>query len=196
MVAKQKTKKPKKSNYLGFRLSEPEIIKLEKIAKIENRSRGLIAKHAIKNWINLESFRKTNNMIIITKSMFTRLFLHLNEDSSKELVIDTANLLADITRFNISDSMEVQNFNKYAKNIIKFLTNSGIKWFNTIDFNLINKTLKIKGLHDLDDNFSEFFIKMIEYFLKTYFKFDLDTKLKSVSSNLINLEYEIHLREE
>ncbi|MFX1274312.1 MAG: hypothetical protein ACFFBP_23790 [Promethearchaeota archaeon] len=184
------TKKPeKKNNFLGFRLSINEIHKLEKIAKIENRSRSLIAKQAVKNWINLESFRKTNNMMIITKSMFYQLLSQVNEELLNSLVSETAELLADITRFNVPEKMDIKNFNIYSKNIIRFLSNSGLRWFNTIDFILKKDKLIIKGLHDLDESFSEFFILMIEYYLKTFFNFKLSSNVKDISSNLINLEY-------
>jgi len=184
-------KSGKTNNFLGFRLSENDIFKLEKIAKIENRSRSLVAKQAVKNWITLESFRKTNNMIIITKSMFYQLLSKVDEELIDSLVVEIAELLADITRFNIPETMDFKNFKIYSKNIIRFLSNTGIRWFNTIDFILKKDVLTIKGLHDLDEGFSDFFTLMIEYYLKTFFSIELDNKTKDISSNLIYLEYTI-----
>jgi len=45
-------KKPKKSNFLGFRLSEEILESLDLIAKQQNKSRGMVAKEAIEQWIN------------------------------------------------------------------------------------------------------------------------------------------------
>lgn len=190
------TKKSEKiNNFLGFRLSEHDIIKLEKIAKDENRSRSLIAKQAVKNWITLESFRKTNKMIISTKSilksMFSQFLSEANEELLNSLAIDTADLLADITRYNIPVEMDFKNFRIYTKNLINLLGNTGFRWFNKIDFIVKKDRLKIKGLHDLDEGFSEFFTSMIEYYLETFFNIELNNEIKDISSSLIYLEYTV-----
>jgi hypothetical protein len=188
-------KSEKLNNFLGFRLSESDIMKLEKIAKDENRSRSLIAKQAVKNWITLESFRKTNKMIIITKSilksMFSQLLSEDNEELLNSLVVDTADLLADITRYNIPAGMDFKNFRIYTRNLINLLGNTGFRWFNKIDFIVKKDKIKIKGLHDLDEGFSEFFTLMIEYYLKTFFNVELENQIKDISSSLIYLEYNV-----
>jgi len=186
-------KSGKLNNFLGFRLSEGDILNLEKIAKIENRSRSLVAKQAVRNWITLESFRKTNNMIIITKSMFYQLISKADTELLNSLVIEIAELLGDMTRFDTSAKMDLENFKIYSKNIIRFLSNTGLRWFNTIDFILKKDILTIKGLHDLGEGFSEFFTMMIEYYLETFFSVELDNKTKNISSNLIYLEYIIKI---
>ena len=89
----KKTKK--KSNFLGFRLSEDDIDKLDQIAKIENKSRGLIAKQAVRNWVILESFRKTNNMFIISKSIFCKLISMVNDDTLKFITIEMGDLITE-----------------------------------------------------------------------------------------------------
>lgn len=190
------TKKSEKlNNFLGFRLSENDIIKLEKIAKNENRSRSLIAKQAVKNWITLESFRKTNKMIITTKSilksMYSQFLSKANEELLTSLAVDTADLLADITRYNITAEMDIKNFRIYTRNLINLLGNTGFRWFNKIDFIVKKDRLKIKGLHDLDEGFSEFFTLMIEYYLETFFNIELDNTIKDISSSLIYLEYTV-----
>ena len=65
-MAKKKSKK--KSNFLGFRLSEEILDNLDLIAKQQNKTRGLIAKDAIEQWLNLEIFNQTNQMIMISKN--------------------------------------------------------------------------------------------------------------------------------
>ena len=181
----------KKNNYIGFRLSEKDIHRIEQISKVENRSKGLIAKQAVKNWLNLDSFRRTNNMIIISKSVFYRLLSCADKETLNITSQEIGDLIADITKFMIAKPMELENFDEYAKSIIRFLSITGIKWFNRLDINLENNKLKIKGLHDLDEHFSEFIYQTILYFYNTYFDLELSEIMKEVSSNLLYLEFEI-----
>ena len=73
-MAKKKPKK--KSNFLGFRLSEEILDRLDLIAKQQNKSRGLIAKDAIERagtldkstvWDAIET-TNMDQMLIITES--------------------------------------------------------------------------------------------------------------------------------
>jgi len=180
-----------KSNFLGFRLGEKDLNRLDYIAKLENKSRGMIAKQAVKNWINLESFRKTNNMFIITKVMFLKLISIANEDSLNDLAAEMAYLIADVIRYIVTKPLDSKNFNHYSKNITSLLGNSGIGWFNSLDLSLNENNMIIKGLHDLDDNFAYFFTKIILNLLETHFNFALKEIVKEYSSNLIYLEYQI-----
>ncbi len=181
----------KRSNFLGFRLSHKDIEKLDQVAKIENKSRGLIAKQAVKNWLTLESFRKTNNMIIITKWTFFKLLSQADGELLDNIVSEMSSLLADMTKFNVAKPMDSKHFPSYSKNIIKFLGAGGLKWFNSIDFVLNNSTLIIKGLHDLDEYFSEVFSRIIEHYFQNNFEFEIENLQKEVSSNLVYLEYAV-----
>ena len=67
-MAKKQTKR--KSNFLGFRLSEEVLDSLDLIAKQQNKSRGIVAKEAIEQWITLELFNQTNQMFLISKNIF------------------------------------------------------------------------------------------------------------------------------
>ncbi|MFX0188831.1 MAG: hypothetical protein ACFE8A_13985 [Candidatus Hodarchaeota archaeon] len=181
----------KKSNFLGFRLGENEINRLDYIAKLDNKSRSMIAKQAVENWINLESFRKTNNMFVITKSMFLKLVSIAEEDTLNDLAAEMAYLIADVLRYVVIKPINSKSFNIYSKNIINLLGISGIRWFNSLDLSLNERKIIVKGLHDLDDNFAYFFIKVILNLLETHFNFDLKEIVKEYSSNLIYLEYQI-----
>ena len=180
-----------KSNFLGFRLGEKDLERLDFIAKIENKSRGLIAKQAVKYWINLESFRKTYNMFIITRTMFMKLVSLADENTLNEIAVEMAYLIADVLRYIVPKPMDTKNFNNYSKNIVNFLGISGIRWFNSIDLSLNENKIIVKGIHDLDDNFAYFFTKVISDLLKTHFSFDLKEVITDYSSNLIYLEYQI-----
>ncbi|MFX1385488.1 MAG: hypothetical protein ACFFBP_23985 [Promethearchaeota archaeon] len=181
-----------KSNFLGFRLGEKDLNKLDDLVKLENKSRGMIAKQAIKNWINLESFRKTNNLFIITKSMFLKLVSIADEDTLNDLATEMAYLIADVLRYIVTKPMDSKNFNNYSKNIVNLLGISGIRWLNSLDLDLNDMRIIVKGLHNLDDNFAYFFTKVILNLLETHFNFNLKEIVKEYSSNLIYLEYQIN----
>jgi len=181
----------KKSNFLGFRLGEKDLNRLDIIAKVENKSRGIIAKQAVKNWIQLESLRKTNNMFVITKSMFLKLVSNEDEDTLNEIANEIASLIADILRYSITKPMIPKNFDNYSKNISNLLGASGISWFNSLDLNFNEKKIVVKGLHDMNDNFAYFFTIVILNLLKTQFNLKLKEIVKEYSSNLLYLEYQL-----
>ncbi|MFX1397306.1 MAG: hypothetical protein ACFFAS_09715 [Promethearchaeota archaeon] len=188
-----KDEKKKKSNFLGFRLFKSDIDKLDQISKIENKSRGLIAKQAVKNWLNLESFRKTNNMVIITKWTFFKLLAQADDSLIESIVAEMSSLLSDMTKFNVAKPMDINHFGNYSKNLIKFLGVGGLRWFNSINIILEKKKLIVKGLHDLDEHFSDLFMRIIEDYIANNFEFNIENDQKEISSNLVYLEYIVTL---
>ncbi|HEY0088859.1 MAG TPA: hypothetical protein VGB37_08450 [Candidatus Lokiarchaeia archaeon] len=188
----------KKKNFLGFRLSKNELEKLERIAEIEKKSKNTIAKQALDHWINLELFRKTNSMFILSKSIFRKLIAIANEETLEVISSDMADLIADITKYTVVKPMDFKHFNDYSINIIKFLGSSGIGWFNNIDIelkeniDLKEKKIIVKALHDLDENFSYFFSKVIKNLLNNYFEINITEEINEPSSNLMYLVYRVN----
>ena len=185
----------KEDNFLGFRLSDTELKKLKQIAKIENKSKSLIAKQAVGYWINLEFFRKTNALFITSKSIFRKLIAIANEETLESISSEMADLIADIMKFIVVEPMDLEHFNDYSNNIIKFLGTSGIRWFSNIDIDLKEnidlKEIKItvKALHDLDEKFSYFFSKIIKNLLNNYFEIKITEEINESTSNLMYLIY-------
>jgi hypothetical protein len=185
----------KEDNFLGFRLSDTELKKLKQIAKIENKSKSLIAKQAVGYWINLEFFRKTNAMFITSKSIFRKLIAIANEETLESISSEMADLIADIMKFIVVEPMNLEHFNDYSSNIIKFLGASGIRWFSNIDIDLKEnidlkeKKITVKALHDLDEKFSYFFSKIIKNLLNTYFEINITEEINESTSNLMYLVY-------
>jgi len=185
----------KEDNFLGFRLSDTELKKLKQIAKIENKSKSLIAKQAVGYWINLEFFRKTNAMFITSKSIFRKLIAIANEETLESISSEMADLIADIMKFIVVEPMNLEHFNDYSSNIIKFLGASGIRWFSNIDIDLKEnidlkeKKITVKALHDLDEKFSYFFSKIIKNLLNIYFEINITEEINESTSNLMYLVY-------
>ena len=185
----------KEDNFLGFRLSDTELKKLKQIAKIENKSKSLIAKQAVGYWINLEFFRKTNAMFITSKSIFRKLIAIANEETLESISSEMADLIADIMKFIVVEPMNLEHFNDYSSNIIKFLGASGIRWFSNIDIDLKEnidlkeKKITVKALHDLDEKFSYFFSKIIKNLLNNYFEINITEEINESTSNLMYLVY-------
>lgn len=186
-------KKPpkKESNYLGFRLSEEVIHKLELIAKQENKSRGLVAKDAIEQWLNLEMFNQTNEMIIMSKSIFSQILSKLDDLSLDKIAKDFADLLSDVMKFSTAKPMNEETLKSYTAFLINFFGKNGLKWFNTLDIQTRDNSFIFRGLHDMDEVYSNFFTKFYKYLLTDYFDLEFTTKIEETTTNLIHLEFKI-----
>lgn len=185
-------KTPKKrSNFLGFRLSEDILNKLDLIAKQENKTRGLVAKDAIEHWLNLELFNQTNEMIMISKSIFSKILSKLDELTLDTIAQDFANLFSDIMKFSTAKPMNEETLKFYMKFSINFFGRSGLKWFNTLDIQTQDNSFTFRGLHEMDDVFSNFFTKFYKSLLSEYFDLDFTTKVEETTTNLIHLEFKL-----
>ncbi|MFW9822868.1 MAG: CopG family ribbon-helix-helix protein [Candidatus Thorarchaeota archaeon] len=181
----------KKSNFLGFRLSEEVINKLELLARQENKTRGLIAKDAIEQWLNLELLNQTNAMIMISKSIFSKILAKLDEVSINVIAKDFADIFSDIMKFSTAKPMNEETLKPYTKFLINFFGKNGLKWFNTLDIRTIDNSFIFRGLHDIDEVYSNFFTKFFKYLLSEYFDLNFTTKIEEKTSNLIHLEFKL-----
>ena len=181
----------KKSNFLGFRLSEEVLNKLELIAKQENKTRGLVAKEAIEQWLNLELFNQTNEMIMISKSIFSKTLSKLDDASLDIIAKDFADLFSDIMKFSTAKPMNEETLKSYISFLINFFGKNGLKWFNTLDIKSQDNMFLLRGLHDMDEVFSKFFTKFYKYLLSEYFDLDFFPKIEEKTSNLIHLEFNL-----
>lgn len=181
----------KKSNFLGFRLSEPIINKLELIAKQENKTRGLVAKDAIEQWLNLELFNQTNEMIMISKSIFSKILSKLDDLTLDIIAKDFADLFSDIMKFSTAKPMNEETLKSYTAFLIDFFGKNGLKWFNTLDIQNQDNSFIFRGLHDMDEVYSIFFTKFYKYLLSEYFDLDFTTKIEEKTSNLVHLEFKL-----
>lgn len=181
----------KKSNFLGFRLSEDVINKLELIAKQENKTRGLVAKDAIEQWLNLELFNQTNEMMMISKSIFSKILTKLDDISLENIAKDFADLFSDIMKFSTAKQMNEETLKWYTEFLINFFGKSGLKWFNTLDIHTRDNFFIFRGLHDMDEVYSNFFTKFYKFLLSEYFDLDFTTKIEEKTSNLVHLEFKL-----
>jgi len=185
-------KKPKKrSNFLGFRLSEEILDSLDLIAKQHNKSRGLIAKDAIEQWLNIEMLNQNNEMIMISKSIFSKILSKLDDLSLDIIAKDFADLFSDIMKFSTAKLMSEETINSYTTFLINFFGKNGLKWFNTLDIQNRDNFFTFRGLHDMDEGYSSFFTKFYKYLLSEYFNLDFTTNIEEKTSNLIHLEFEL-----
>ncbi|MFX1325000.1 MAG: hypothetical protein ACFE8N_08585 [Promethearchaeota archaeon] len=185
-MAKKKTKI--KNNFLGFRLSEDTLERLDLIAKQNNKTRGLIAKDAIEQWLNLEIYNQTNQMIMVSKTIFSQILSKLDEETLSMVARNFVDQFTDIMTFITAKLMSEETLEHYADFSINFFGKNGLKWFNTIDIQIQDSSFTFRGLHDLDDVFSNFFSQSYKYLLSKYFelKFSIETELNT--SNLVHLE--------
>ena len=188
-MAKKKTKKT--SNFLGFRLSEKTLKRLDLIANQVGKTRGLIAKDAIKQWLTLEMLDQTNEMITISKTLFVRMLQKIDDEVSNDFAEELAELIADIMKFLVNKPMNLKTLDHYTQFSINFYGKTGLKWFNTIDIQIQNNTLNFRGLHDLNENFSVFFTNFYKYLLSQHFNINYKEKVVDLTPNLIHLEFNL-----
>jgi len=184
-------KKAKKSNFLGFRLSEEILNKLDLLAKQDNKTRGLVAKDAIEQWLNLELFNQTNEMIMISKTVFSKILSRLDEEDLNVIAKDSVDLFSNIMKFLVAETMNDETLKAYATFSINFFGKNGLKWFNTLDIQIQDNKYLFRGLHDLDEIFSNFFSRFYKYLLSEYFNLDFVIIMEEKTSNLIHLEFNL-----
>ncbi|MFW9867180.1 MAG: CopG family ribbon-helix-helix protein [Promethearchaeota archaeon] len=188
-MAKKKSKK--KSNFLGFRLSEEILNNLDLIAKQQNKTRGLVAKDAIEQWLNIEIFNQTNQMIMISKIAFSQILSKLDEEFINVLAKNFVDQFSDIMTFLIAKPMNEETLETYTDFSVNFFGRNGLKWFNTIDIQNEDNLFIFRGLHDLDEVFSNFFSQFYKYLLSEYFKLDYSIDTEINTSNLVHLEFKL-----
>ncbi len=185
-------KKPikKKDNFLGFRLSEEVLNKLDIIAKQTNKTRGLVAKNAIEQWLNLELFNQNNNLIMISKIAFSKILSKMNNEDLNILANEVSSLYSDLMKFLVAKPMNNDSLETYAAFSINLYGKNGLKWFNTIDIQIRDNIFIFRGLHDLDEIFANYFSMLYKNLLSEYFQLEFITTQEEKTSNLIHLEFE------
>ncbi|MBN1215785.1 MAG: hypothetical protein JXA99_10150 [Candidatus Lokiarchaeota archaeon] len=184
-------KKSDKENYIGFRLAEEFLKKLDIIVKQENKSRGLIAKDGIKEWIDLQLYNQNNNLLSISKTFFRTLLSMIDNNNIEEIAIDVCNNMVDILRFLVAKPMNENTFPEYIHYIINLFGKTGLRWFNSLNIEIKNNILLFRGIHDLEDSFSFFFIFFYKYLLSKFFNLNYNPKLEEMTSNFIHLDLDI-----
>lgn len=185
-------KKPikKKNNFLGFRLSEEVVNKLDLIGKQNNKTRGLVAKNAIEQWLNLELLNQNNNLIMLSKIAFSKILSRLNNEDLKILANEISSLYSDLMKFLVDKPMNNDSLKAYAAFSIDLFGKNGLKWFNTIDIQIRDNIFIFRGLHDLDEIFSNYFSLLYKNLLSEYFQLELVSTQEEKTSNLIHLEFQ------
>jgi len=179
-----------KNNFLGFRLPETLIAKLDMISEQKAKSRGLTAKNAIEQWLNHEMFNQTNQMMIIPKGLLCEIFKNYkSEEDFQVLIKGTVDLIADIMKFVLSEPMNQENLDNYIKYSIYLFGSNGFNWFNSIDINYNENSFTLIALHDLNENFSIFCQSFYKYLLKEHFNYGIIINLEETTSNLIHLDF-------
>ena len=179
----------KKSNFLGFRLAEEELKKLKRIAQYEDKTPGKVAKEAVKQWLNLESFAQATNMVIISKQFFIKLLSFVDEKSLDAIAEEMADLTADIVKYMLIKPLNREAIEDFIIFTPKFLGKSGLRWFDVIEIFFENNHVYLKGLHNMGKDFSVFFACMSKYLIDKYFEFELNEDTMDLTSKLIFLEF-------
>ncbi len=176
-------------NYIGFRLSENDLKKLDMIVKQENKSRGLIAKEGLQEWIDLQLYNQNNNIISVSKTFFIHLLSFINKDNKEDIATELGDIMADILRFLVAKPMNIDTLPIYIQFVLNLFGKTGLRWFNSLNIEMRNSTLVFKGIHDLKGDFSNFFAFFFKYLLSKNFNINLYSEMEEITSNFIHLDF-------
>jgi hypothetical protein len=130
-------------------------------------------------------------MMMISKSTFSQILSKLDYEYLNTMAKDSVDQFSDIMTFLIAKPMNEVTLEVYTDFSINFFGKNGLKWFNTIDIQIQNNQFTFRGLHDLNEVFSNFFSNFYQYLLSEYFELNFSIETEMVTSNLIHLEIKL-----
>lgn len=190
-MAKKPSKKKNVDNFIGLRLPVESINRLDHLASLQNKSRGTIAKEGLQVWLDRDVYTKTKNVIIIPKPILKELLPLASKDMLERIAEETAIAVGDIMRFIIAKPIEEDTYQDYFTELNKYFGAQGVMWFSSFQFQAINGNGKytLRCLHDLGDNFSEFFALMFKKLMDLYFNLKPIKETEEISSLVVNLDF-------
>ena len=111
--------------------------------------------------------------------------------STKNMASRYFDFFSDIMKFSTAKSMSEETLKPYIDFLIKFFGKNGLKWFNTLDIQKRDNSFVFRGLHDMDEVYSNFFTTFYKYLISEYFDLDFMMKIEEKTSNLIHLEFKL-----
>ena len=87
----------------------------------------MFSKDTIEQWLNLELFNLTNEMIVMSKSVFSKIHSKLDNLSLDNIAKYFADLFSDIMKFSTTKSMSEETLKLYTAFLIKFFDQNGLK---------------------------------------------------------------------
>jgi hypothetical protein len=179
------------SKFIGIRLPEDILTRLEKIAQRENQTPNQLAKIAILEWT--ESYWTRNSEVItVTRSSYSKLIEMLEEDQLHSFVSDIAASIIEYYEYSIQKNAGFSNLDEFLTTMSKFIGDkTGLQWFRQMDYEAKKLPFFFKGNHDMGKKWSQIFIYIFEQILTMRtFNFKIVSKKTICSERMVYLEFQ------
>lgn len=178
------------SKFIGIRLPEEILSKLEKIAQSSNQTPNQLAKIAILEWME-SNWTRSSDMITVTRSSYSKLLKMTDDDQLKSIESDIAERVIGFYEYSIQENADFSHLEAFLKMMCKFIgTKTGLQWFRQLDYEVLNKPYYFKGTHDMGKKWSDFFLGTIRQIMaKRSFSFELIDEKIICSERMVYLEF-------
>ncbi len=184
---------------IGVRLPRDVMQDLERIANDRDISTNMVAKVAIKQWLDIYMPARRSNMIIIDKVFFNNILESLDkdvlEDFSSDFAINFRNFLR--LQFGAKKGLDIKEFLPF---LAKKLGSQGLLWLEHCEYQIKpNKYVTLKAIHSFvplraksetePANFPVLLTAVINHLMEELFDYVLVPEREYLSENTIELEF-------
>jgi hypothetical protein len=190
----KKTKKVQveesQSKLIGIRIPKDLFEKLENISRTLNTTPSQVVKSAVIDWIEIYFNVRQQGMVIISKKFISDLIETGGiEKLSKEVVEHLAEKLADYYQYVLGKPFNQISLDEFMRIAVKILGNTGLFWFDHVEFINKDDLIYFKGVHDMNESWSRLFVEISNFLMKKYYLVELVESNSNYVSNSIYLEY-------
>ena len=171
-----------KSPLIGVRIPEELKEKLDKIAiEYHDMNTSQIARTAITEWVESQWLRH-EDMMIFPKSNFADLLEMLPEEKLIEFEDKiVARVMQYFDYLTIEKHRKVSSIEDFIREMVKFIGNSGMRWFERMEIEIETEHKYFKGMHSLGMIWSKVFF---DIFKKIILNHHVDFSIKEDSVKL------------
>jgi hypothetical protein len=190
----KKTKKNQveesQSKLIGIRIPKELFEKLENISRIMNTTPSQVVKSAVIDWIEIFFNVRQQGLVIISKKFISDLIETVGvEKINRGVVEHLAEKLADYYQFVLGKPFNQIPLDEFMKIVVKILGNTGLFWFDHVEFLNKDEIICFKGVHDMNESWSKLFVEISNYLMKKYYALEFVESNSNYVSNSIYLEY-------
>ena len=158
-----------KSPLIGVRIPEEVKEKLDKIAaEYHDMNTSQIARAAITEWVESQWLRH-EDMMVIPKSNFADLLRMLPENKLEEFEEKILERIMDYFEYlTIEKHRNVSSIEDFIKEMVKFIGNSGMRWFERMEIKIEDEFKYFKGMHSLGMIWSKVFLDIFKKIIQRH----------------------------
>lgn len=179
------------SKFIGIRLPEDILARLEKIAQNVNQTPNQLAKIAILEWTE-NYWTRNSDVITVTRSSYAKLLGMLKQDQLHSFTADIAERIIEYYEYAKQENAGFSNLDEFLTMMSKFIGDkTGLQWFQQMDYEVLTPPFYLKGSHDMGKKWSDIFISIFEEILTMRsFNFEIVEGKTLCSERMVYLEFQ------